>query len=220
MAKRQVKSAGLGSRQRNQPSKRETVTKEQVKQMILSDKVNLVKYVDSLPTYSGVGSSTLISTGVMPTIGTGETSMGGNSVNFTKMNLRGFAALYNTTPNLTDTYFIRFSVIQLVAQGSPTVADIYEYYSPRDIITSPFRYDTTGKLFRVIADYTRKLDPYNMSVDIQMNDLEMKVKRARYDFLDSIWSNGQILYVRTVFTTGTSSNLYWDNTFRSYYYDV
>jgi hypothetical protein len=201
--------------------KNKPVTKAAVRTMIANNQANLIKYIDTVNYLSSIGTSSSLYVVSMPVTGTGEINMNGTSINMQKIDCRFDVTQYNIVSALTDRYQLRLTILQSKGTDSLTLADIYQETSTaQTILSSPFRYDTHNLSFRVLHDSKMQVNNYQPCFTKEILDLPCKSK-ARYDIVNTNWSNGQISYVITVvgFPAG-DFNLYWNLNFRVWFFDV
>jgi hypothetical protein len=202
-------------------NKNKPVTKAAVRTMIANNQANLIKYIDTVNYLSSIGTSSSLYVVSMPVTGTGEINMNGTSINMQKIDCRFDVTQYNIVSALTDRYQLRLTILQSKGTDSLTLADIYQETSTaQTILSSPFRYDTHNLSFRVLHDSKMQVNNYQPCFTKEILDLPCKSK-ARYDIVNTNWSNGQISYVITVvgFPAG-DFNLYWNLNFRVWFFDV
>jgi hypothetical protein len=192
-----------------------------VRLMIANNQSNLIKYIDTVNYLSSIGSSSSVYAVSMPVTGTGEINMNGTSINMQKLDIRFDITQYNVAVALTDRYQLRFTVIQSKGTDSLSLADIYqETATATTILSSPFRYDTHNLSFRVLHDSKMQVSNYQPCLTKEILNLSCREK-ARYDVVNTNWSNGQISYVITVVGYPAGDfNLYWNLNFRLWFYDV
>lgn len=203
------------------PKKEKIATIAAVRSMIANNQSNLMKYIDTVNYLASIGTSSTVYNVSMPTTGTGEINMNGTSINMQKLDIRFDITQYNVAVALTDRYQLRFTVIQSKGTDSLTLADIYQETSTAlTILSSPFRYDTHNLSFRVLHDSKMYVDNYQPCQTKEFLNVSCKAK-ARYDVVNTDWSNGQISYIVTAngFPAG-DFNLYWNLNFRMWFYDV
>jgi hypothetical protein len=180
------------------PKKDKIATIAAVKSMIANNQSNLVKYIDTTNYLIAVGTQSTLYNVVMPSTGTGEINMNGTSINMQKIDLRFDITQYNAAIALTDRYQMRLTVLQSKGTDALTIADIYQETSTAGtILSSPFRYDTHNLSFRVLHDSKFQVNNYQPCLTKELLGLSCKAK-ARYDVVNTDWSNGQISYVVTI----------------------
>jgi hypothetical protein len=203
------------------PKKEKIATIAAVRSMIANNQTNLIKYIDTVNYLASIGTNSTVYNVTMPSTGTGEINMNGTSINMQKLDIRFDITQYNVAIALTDRYQLRFTVIQSKGTDSLTLADIYQETSTAlTILSSPFRYDTHNLSFRVLHDSKMYVDNYQPCLTKEFLNVPCKAK-ARYDVVNTDWSNGQISYIVTAngFPAG-DFNLYWNLNFRMWFYDV
>jgi hypothetical protein len=203
------------------PKKDKIATIAAVKSMIANNQSNLVKYIDTTNYLIGIGTQSTLYNLVMPATGTGEINMNGTSINMQKIDLRFDITQYNVAIALTDRYQLRLTVLQSKGTDQLTIADIYQETSTAGtILSSPFRYDTHNLSFRVLHDSKFQVNNYQPCLTKELLGLSCKAK-ARYDVVNTDWSNGQISYVVTaVAYPSANTNITWNLNFRMWFYDV
>jgi hypothetical protein len=203
------------------PKKDKVATIAAVKSMIANQASNLIKYIDTTNYLIAIGNSSTLYTVVMPVTGTGEINMNGTSINMQKLDVRFDITQYNAAIALTDRYQLRFTVIQSKGTDSLSLADIYqETATPGAILSAPFRYDTHNLSFRVLHDSKMCVNNYQPCLTKELLGLSCKAK-ARYDVVNTDWSNGQVSYVLTLVAyPAANTNIYWNLNFRMWFYDV
>jgi hypothetical protein len=203
------------------PNKNKIATIAAVRTMIANNQSNLIKYIDTTNYLIAIGNQSVLYNVVMPATGTGEINMNGTSINMHKLDIRFDITQYNAVIALTDRYQLRFSVIQSKGTDALTIADIYQETSTAGtILSSPFRYDTHNLSFRVLHDSKMHVDNYKPCFTQELLNIPIKQK-ARYDVVNTDWSNGQISYVVTVVTyPAANTNVTWNLNFRMWFYDV
>jgi hypothetical protein len=192
-----------------------------VRSMIANNQSNLVKYIDTTNYLIAIGNGSTLYNVVMPATGTGEINMNGTSINMQKLDVRFDITQYNVAIALTDRYQLRFTVIQSKGTDTLSINDIYqETSSPGSVLSSPFRYDTHNLSFRVLHDSKMQVNNYQPCLTKELLNLSCKAK-ARYDVVNTDWSNGQISYVVTVVAyPAANTNVTWNLNFRLWFYDV
>jgi hypothetical protein len=203
------------------PKKEKIATIAAVRSMIANNQTNPVKYIDTTNYLIAIGNNTTLYNVVMPVTGTGEINMNGTSINMQKIDVRYDITQYNIAIALTDRYQLRFTIIQSKGTDSLSVNDIYqETSSPGTVLSSPFRYDTHNLSFRVLHDSKMQVNNYQPCLTKELLGLSCKAK-ARYDVVNTDWSNGQISYVVTVVAyPAANTNITWNLNFRMWFYDV
>jgi hypothetical protein len=203
------------------PKKDKIATIAAVKSMIANNQSNLVKYIDTTNYLIAVGTQSTLYNVVMPSTGTGEINMNGTSINMQKIDLRFDITQYNATIALTDRYQMRLTVLQSKGTDALTIADIYQETSTAGtILSSPFRYDTHNLSFRVLHDSKFQVNNYQPCLTKELLGLSCKAK-ARYDVVNTDWSNGQISYVVTIVAyPAANTNITWNLNFRMWFFDV
>jgi hypothetical protein len=203
------------------PKKDKVATIAAVRSMIANNQSNLIKYIDTVNYLSSIGTNSSVYVVTMPSTGTGEINMNGTSINMQKLDIRFDVTQYNVVVALTDRYQLRFTVIQSKGTDSLSLADIYqETATATTILSSPFRYDTHNLSFRVLHDSKMQVSNYQPCFTKEIQHLACKSK-ARYDAVNSNWSNGQLSYIVTVVgLPAGDTNLYWNLNFRMWFYDV
>jgi hypothetical protein len=203
------------------PKKDKIATIAAVKSMIANNQSNLVKYIDTTNYLIAVGTQSTLYNVVMPSTGTGEINMNGTSINMQKIDLRFDITQYNATIALTDRYQMRLTVLQSKGTDALTIADIYQETSTDGtILSSPFRYDTHNLSFRVLHDSKFQVNNYQPCLTKELLGLSCKAK-ARYDVVNTDWSNGQISYVVTIVAyPAANTNITWNLNFRMWFFDV
>jgi hypothetical protein len=203
------------------PKKDKIATIAAVKSMIANNQSNLVKYIDTTSYNIAIGNGSTLFNVVMPSTGTGEINMNGTSINMHKLDVRFDIIQYNVAIALTDRYQLRFTVIQSKGTDTLSVQDIYqETSSPGTVLSSPFRYDTHNLSFRVLHDSKMQVNNYQPCLTKELLGLSCKAK-ARYDVVNSDWSNGQISYILTLVAyPAANANITWNLNFRMWFFDV
>jgi hypothetical protein len=203
------------------PKKDKIATIAAVKSMIANNQSNLVKYIDTTNYLIGIGTQSALYNVVMPATGTGEINMNGTSINMQKIDLRFDITQYNVAIALTDRYQMRLTVLQSKGTDQLTIADIYqETATAGTILSSPFRYDTHNLSFRVLHDSKFQVNNYQPCLTKELLGLSCKAK-ARYDVVNTDWSNGQVSYVCTVVAyPAANTNITWNLNFRMWFFDV
>jgi hypothetical protein len=192
-----------------------------VRSMIANNQSNLVKYIDTTNYLIAIGTNSTLYNVVMPATGTGEINMNGTSINMQKLDVRFDITQYNVAIALTDRYQLRFTVIQSKGTDTLSINDIYqETSSPGSVLSSPFRYDTHNLSFRVLHDSKMQVNNYQPCYTKELLNIDCK-QRARYDVVNTDWSNGQISYVVTVVAyPSANTNVTWNLNFRLWFFDV
>jgi hypothetical protein len=201
--------------------KNKVATIQAVRSMIASPQANLVKYIDTTNYLIAIGTNSTLYNVVMPVTGTGEINMNGTSINMKKLDLRFDITQYNVAIALTDRYQLRLTVLQSKGTDALTIADIYqETATAGTILSSPFRYDTHNLSFRVLHDSKMQVNNYQPCYTKELLNIDCK-QRARYDVVNTDWSNGQISYVVTVVAyPSANTNVTWNLNFRLWFFDV
>jgi hypothetical protein len=203
------------------PKKDKIATISAVKSMIANNQSNLVKYIDTTNYLIAIGTNSTLYAVVMPVTGTGEINMNGTSINMQKLDLRYDVTQYNAVIALTDRYQCRLTILQSKGTDTLSIADIYqETATAGTILSSSFRYDTHNLAFRVLHDSKFQVNNYQPCITKELLGLSCKAK-ARYDVVNTDWSNGQISYVVTVVAYPVANtNVTWNLNFRMWFYDV
>jgi hypothetical protein len=204
----------------SESKKSKIVTKSEVKQMINSSRINLLKYVDTelvLNTF-GNANPTQLYQGTLPTIGTGATYMNGTSIDLESIDL--IMQFQDSAGFLSDSYTIRVTIVQACGEGAVVLGDLYQVSSnARGAVISPLKYDTEGKLFKTLYDDSFWVDTYN-SQKIIKQKLKPRVKRLRYDTVGTAWSTGQTYVNITAYSANTQTDLNGIIWLRTWFYDV
>jgi hypothetical protein len=203
------------------PKKDKVATIAAVRSMIANNQSNLIKYIDTTNYLIAIGTNSTLYNVVMPATGTGEINMNGTSINMHKLDCRFDITQYNAAVALTDRYQLRLTILQSKGTDSLTIADIYqETATAGTILSSPFRYDTHNLSFRVLHDSKMQVNNYQPCFTKELLNIPCKQK-ARYDVVNTDWSNGQISYVITVVAyPAANTNVTWNLNFRMWFYDV
>jgi hypothetical protein len=201
--------------------KNKVATIQAVRSMIASPQANLVKYIDTTNYLIAIGTNSTLYNVVMPVTGTGEINMNGTSINMKKLDLRFDVTQYNVAIALTDRYQLRLTILQSKGTDALTIADIYqETATAGTILSSPFRYDTHNLSFRVLHDSKFQVNNYQPCYTKELLDIDCR-QRARYDVVNTDWSNGQISYVVTVVAyPAANTNVTWNLNYRLWFFDV
>jgi hypothetical protein len=201
--------------------KNKVATIQAVRSMIASPQANLVKYIDTTNYLIAIGTNSTLYNVVMPVTGTGEINMNGTSINMKKLDLRFDVTQYNVAIALTDRYQLRLTILQSKGTDALTIADIYqETATAGTILSSPFRYDTHNLSFRVLHDSKFQVNNYQPCYTKELFDIDCR-QRARYDVVNTDWSNGQISYVVTVVAyPAANTNVTWNLNYRLWFFDV
>jgi hypothetical protein len=201
--------------------KNKVATIQAVRSMIASPQANLVKYIDTTNYLIAIGTNSTLYNVVMPVTGTGEINMNGTSINMKKLDLRFDVTQYNVAIALTDRYQLRLTILQSKGTDALTIVDIYqETATAGTILSSPFRYDTHNLSFRVLHDSKFQVNNYQPCYTKELLDIDCR-QRARYDVVNTDWSNGQISYVVTVVAyPAANTNVTWNLNYRLWFFDV
>jgi len=197
-----------------------SVTKLQVKQMISANQQNLKKYIDTSTT-STVGSSTNTLNLSLPTTGTGETSMSGNSIDLKEFEINYIAQCATNTAALQwgDNFQARFLLVQGLGAQAPVLSEVLQTTTNYYNLLAPYRYDTLNKSFRVVDDWVTTVDPFN-SAHVHQRKVNAKVHNLRYDTVGSEWSTGQPVLFVLVNSNLSSSTFNYLVYIRGWFYDV
>lgn len=162
--------------------------------MIKSVQPELIKYVDSNVSAAGTAAGIFFTALNMPTTGTGETQMNGTSVSIRKVDFRHetFCAAGGTA-----SFGVRYILVQGLGDSAAlTAGEVLQNIATVDFaLTSPYRYDTINREFRVLHDSTVVVDGYNTKV-VKSYSFNSKVHNARYDSLGTQWATGQLFLLR------------------------
>lgn len=189
---------------KNKNSKSNIVTKTQVKQMMKSDKSNLIKYVDTVFALNQSTPAGLYAVN-MPVVGTGQNKMSGNSIDISHVEMRTNHQQYTlqipATSFVYTTSGVRTALCQYKGEQNAvtSIGDVLELTgTPLQTLVSPYTYATNNKSFGVIHDQLiDSATAAQSSKTLVQKSLKPRYRRARYDSVNSLWTNGQLFFMFT-----------------------
>jgi len=208
-----------------QQSKRNnTVTKQQVRAMIKSDKVELVKYIDTIVDFAATSNNETTTTLNLPGLGTGQNSRTGDSIVIDHFEIRTTHFLVQTGTANNDTCFFRDMLYQNCGEALiNTSADILDNVSTTDNkINSNVSYSNKGKLFKLLLDTRNQVDVYNPASLHYYKRIRPSIPKMRYNSVDAEWSTGVPNLLNIGFNTNViaGSTYYSEYIIRMWFYDV
>jgi hypothetical protein len=180
-----------------------------IKSIVNIDKQALMKFFDSSIINTNLIASTPTHTLVFnPALGTGSSSRVGSAVVLDKID---FTAIFDANSAAADLViqeaFVRVIITQCIGDDTTEAASPLQNSSVQNYYpVSAIDYDENHNQFHVLHDSVVALDHFNRTAKMKFT-VRPRIKRTKYDLLNSVWSTGQIVVNVYGLVNGSTNNI-------------
>jgi len=199
------------------------VTKQQVKDMIVSSKKPVIKYTDTILDFNGLASGNTFINLTMPSVGTGQSARQADTIVIDHFDLRMTENFRDSVTTSADVGFDRVVFFQNIGEDIITsVGDILDdVATSQNAINSPLSYSNKGSTFHPLLDHTFNVDTFNPSDKFKVT-LKPSIKKVRFNVIDGLYTTGvpTLLLARNLVAISGGSAWSLEVIVRMWYYDV
>lgn len=199
------------------------VTKQQVRSMIKADKINLIKYTDTVLDFNTVASGATFINLTMPGLGTGQSGRQADTIELSHFDIRWTESFKDSVTTSTDVGFDRVMLFQNIGEDLITgLADVLDSVTTsQNSINSQLSYSNKGSTFHMLVDHVNKVDTFNPCLFHQAT-VKPSIRKIRFNAIDGLFTTGvpTVAVSRSLVSISGGSSWSLELIVRMWYYDV